>query len=806
MVDFLSPGTKVIQRRKGPVVLPGIATAIGGFLCYTQKGEIGKPYLVTGPDDAAELLGDRIITPGNGRMTDALQDYFGQGGSSCYVMRYCGTGSAAGARNVSSTGGATAGSLTSSAASFPVALVHGETFIGSVDAVAQGTVTISATKAFRTGVGATFAAVVASGTLVVLVAGIPGNQTITFDGTEASLAAFLTQINNQLRGGRAIASGGQIRIESDILGTSSTGSIISGTADVLASTGHSVGAFTAGTGNVATVDAVTAAEIKTLFDATFTGTGAKTSLTTINANGGVTWASTSATGVLSSVQLTGGTGVAKVAGFDNLLHSGTAVSTVPTATFTASSPGTWANVVGILCTKVDTIVTKATTLAVGAATVVPVLSAARLAIGDTISITKAADTQRGVIKSINGLNVTLVAAITVPAGGYDGTQNVINETFDVTVYNADGTVFFPSPFRNLRMSTLAGANYFVNAINAAARTPIIAANLVAVAADPRPATDTAAALMTGGLDGIAPTASDVIARIADWDKAEDVSFISIPGACTDFTGANGVAILKAQEAYVELRADLMAIVDLPKSTPATGSGGVKEYAQITANLASSYEAIYWPWPMRLSSLSGIVEAFPPSPFVQGIIARTHANRNFGKAPAGIEDGQLLGINDLETKIAEGSAAYNDFYPIGVNAILKFAGQGFAIWGSRTMDSTGEFGQVNVQTVFNVNKRLCKTKTRFVNFENNDADTRASVQRVLTSTFREQRKSKILQGTKDDEAFYVICDDSNNTPLVIKRGKLITRVGLAVNSPSEFVEFTFEQDTRAVDRALAALGT
>lgn len=806
MVDFLSPGTKTTQRRKGPVVLPGIATAIGGFQCYCAKGPVNKPVLVTGPDDAKEIFGGRITTPGNGRMTDALADFFGQGGASCYVMRYIGSGSASAARNVSSTGGATSGSETSNASTFPVALAVGDTFSASVDSVVQGTVTIAATRASITGAAGTFAAVAAASTLVLLISGIPGNQTITFDGTENTVALYIAQINAQLRGARAVLSGGQIKIETDILGSGASGSVVSASAGVLAATGLSEAAFTnAGPNNVATVDSVTAAELKVLFDAQFSSAGGKASVLTANANGGATWASSS-TGTSSIVQFTGGTGVAKIAGWDLVAHPGTTTSTVPTATFTAESPGTWGNQIGVKVTKNDVTVTTCTTQAAGSTTTLTLTSTARLAIGDTISITKAADVQRGVIKLINGNLITFVAAITVPSGGYSTAQSVVLETFDVTCYDSTGLTLSPSPFKNLRMSPLAGLSYFVNAINSQPRTPITAADLSAAAADPRPATDSTATLLSGGLDGSAPVAADVTGGISHWNEAQDVNFISTPGAATDFSGSNGVAILTALESYAATRADLMVIQDLPKTTPATGSGGAKDYVQNTANLSSSYEAVYWPWLKRLDSVSGTVTSFPPSPFVQGIIARTHANRNFGKAPAGIIDGQVLGIQGLETTITEGSAEYDDMYPANVNAILKFAGQGYAVFGSRTMDPTGEFGQINVQIVFNVNKRLCRTKTRFVNFENNDETTRNSLVRVLTATFREQRTAGILAGTKDEEAFFIICDESNNTPLVINRGKLVCRIGLAVNRPSEFLEFNFEQDTRAVDRALAALGT
>ena len=65
MAEFLSPGSKVTQVRKGPVVLPGIATAIGGFLVYAQKGPVNRAIEVTSGQDAAEILSRHRATLGS---------------------------------------------------------------------------------------------------------------------------------------------------------------------------------------------------------------------------------------------------------------------------------------------------------------------------------------------------------------------------------------------------------------------------------------------------------------------------------------------------------------------------------------------------------------------------------------------------------------------------------------------------------------------------------------------------------------------------------------------------------------------
>lgn len=811
MANFLSPGIQVIQKRNGPVTLGGIPTAIGGFLLYTPKGPVGRAVLVTSPDDAAEIFGSRQAgLPGNSRLADSLKDFFNSGGGSCYVVRYIGSGSAVAGATLQTLGGATAGSEKSNAGTFPAALAPGDTFVGQIDAGANRTATINATPATKTGAAATYAAVVNGNHLDVIIAGIPGTQLIVFDGTEATQAAFLAQINAQLRGGRAINSGGQVQIKTDVQGSAASGSIVgTSTAAVLTSLGLTAGAFTnAGPNNVATVDAVTALELKAIFDAALTPPG---STTTVNGDGSVTWASNT-TGPSSSVQFTSGSGVAKIAGFDLLLHPGTTTTPVNAITLTASagpfpSPGTWANLYSRQVVRVNTVVTTVQATSAGSTPSVKLTSVARVSVGDQISITQGGDTQRGVIQSINGLQVTFKANITVPGGGYAGTENVTLETWNMTIYDGNGSIVFPSPFNGLRSDPLAADRYFVNVINAAARTPVNVTDLSPVVAsgDVRPNTDSVPVLLTGGLDGSAPTASDVIAQVNSFNQASDINEISCPGAATDYSGLNGVSILKALENYGETRQDVMIIQDEPRGTPATGTGGARDWLQSTANLASSYEVVWWPWIKRQDD-NNVLTLYPPSPWYQGVISRTHRTKNFGKSAAGTTDGKLSTAIDLEFNIGEQSAEYNDMYPANVNALLNFKGEGICFFGNRTLDPTGEFGAINVQIVFNVNKRLAKTKTRFVVFEPNDVTTRNAVVRVLTSTFREQRLAGILQGNKDSDAFFIQCDEKNNTALVISKNKMVVRVGLAVSQATEFLEFTFEIDTRAVDAALAAQAT
>ncbi|HOA00800.1 MAG TPA: hypothetical protein PKI27_00680 [Dermatophilaceae bacterium] len=249
----------------------------------------------------------------------------------------------------------TKGSETSNAASFPVALVPGDTFIGKVDnqAIAD-TLTIEATPASITGAAATYAAVLPGDILVVQINGIPGNQTIIFTGLEATQAAFLNTINGQLTGGAALDNGGQVEIRTDRKGSSAGGAIVAGTPAVLVSLGLAPAALVnPGPNNVADVYAVTAAEFAGLLTTTFVnGTAGSTG---VNLGGTrVRWETNTPGPAPNGVQFTGGTGVAAIPGFDLLVHNGT--TGAPTV---VNGTGNVGNIDAVSSAEVDAVINAA---------------------------------------------------------------------------------------------------------------------------------------------------------------------------------------------------------------------------------------------------------------------------------------------------------------------------------------------------------------------------------------------------------------------------------------------------------------
>ncbi|MBZ4322041.1 phage tail sheath C-terminal domain-containing protein [Streptomyces huiliensis] len=78
------------------------------------------------------------------------------------------------------------------------------------------------------------------------------------------------------------------------------------------------------------------------------------------------------------------------------------------------------------------------------------------------------------------------------------------------------------------------------------------------------------------------------------------------------------------------------------------------------------------------------------------------------------------------------------------------------------------------------------------FEPNDdrlwATLRGGALTILTQSWQQGA----LAGLTPDQAFYVICDETNNSPESVAQGRVNCDIGIAVARPAEFVSFTVTQ--------------
>ncbi len=93
MAEYLSPGVYVEEFESGGKPMTGVSTSTAGFLGLAVRGPvIGTPQLVTNPADFKRKYGGYLSEQefGNYRfLAYAIDQFFMNGGSRCFVMRVC---------------------------------------------------------------------------------------------------------------------------------------------------------------------------------------------------------------------------------------------------------------------------------------------------------------------------------------------------------------------------------------------------------------------------------------------------------------------------------------------------------------------------------------------------------------------------------------------------------------------------------------------------------------------------------------------------------------------------------------------
>ncbi|XID90235.1 phage tail sheath family protein [Paenibacillaceae bacterium WGS1546] len=91
MADYLSPGVYVEEFESGAKPLEGVSTSTAGFIGLAQRGPVeGLPQLVTSPADFHRAFGSYLSESAFGSyrfLSYAVEQFFTNGGSRCYVMR-----------------------------------------------------------------------------------------------------------------------------------------------------------------------------------------------------------------------------------------------------------------------------------------------------------------------------------------------------------------------------------------------------------------------------------------------------------------------------------------------------------------------------------------------------------------------------------------------------------------------------------------------------------------------------------------------------------------------------------------------
>ena len=91
MAEYLSPGVYVEEFDSGVKAMEGVGTSTAGFIGLAEKGPVtGRPVLLTSFAEYQRRFGGYLSELEYGKyryLPNAVEQFFTNGGSTCYVMR-----------------------------------------------------------------------------------------------------------------------------------------------------------------------------------------------------------------------------------------------------------------------------------------------------------------------------------------------------------------------------------------------------------------------------------------------------------------------------------------------------------------------------------------------------------------------------------------------------------------------------------------------------------------------------------------------------------------------------------------------
>ena len=125
------------------------------------------------------------------------------------------------------------------------------------------------------------------------------------------------------------------------------------------------------------------------------------------------------------------------------------------------------------------------------------------------------------------------------------------------------------------------------------------------------------------------------------------------------------------------------------------------------------------------------------------------------------------------------------YKNAINPIVSFPSQGICLFGQKTCtQKPSAFDRVNVRMLFNYLERNIANSARYILFEQNDSHTQ-NMFKSMTEPVLAQVKAR--RGLDD---YKVVCDDTNNTPLVKSNNQFVASILLKPTYSIEFLQLNF----------------
>lgn len=303
-------------------------------------------------------------------------------------------------------------------------------------------------------------------------------------------------------------------------------------------------------------------------------------------------------------------------------------------------------------------------------------------------------------------------------------------------------------------------------------------------------TPVVATAFASGSDGSALVDNDWATSLRLLDDVEGQLTINLVGQSAASIINDAIEYVNAVEGATSARKNSFLVIDPDKTLTSANS----IVSRVQSYTASSYAAVYY-GTLSMSNPavrgSAALRETYPGGAILGLYQRVDTERGVGRAPAGYA---YTLQNAFGTTTNFNESAVGTLYNAHVNTLKNVAGAGVIVNGARTLLKGDTTKYIPSRRTLNFVKAEVEEITKPALFQPNGPRLWAGIAGNISKMLSGLWSSGALAGKSASEAFYIICDDTNNTNITIDSGEVHVEVGVALQTPAEFIVINVSQFT------------
>ncbi len=287
--------------------------------------------------------------------------------------------------------------------------------------------------------------------------------------------------------------------------------------------------------------------------------------------------------------------------------------------------------------------------------------------------------------------------------------------------------------------------------------------------------------LAGGTDAD-PERDDYATAMRTQADLPEPALVALPDLGVDVPGTENADLALELLRTVRPLLDRLVVLDVP-----AGLSTVEQVLTWTELLTGTGDdallataAVYHP-PLRAPELAGTgLRDVPASGHVLGVVARLDGERGAHHTPA---NAVVLDAVDLAVHYPE--AQLVRLFEANVDLVRCARGRGLLVWGGRTLSGDPRRRYVAHRRLLHLLVRAIRRAASPLVFDVNSPELRLALVRALTSVLLEAFRSGALAGARPEQAFRVVCDETNNPPEA-DPGQVVCEIEVAPAVPMEFI--------------------